>query len=147
MPERGVSQKTPLVADVNRDEYVLLMHRSRLSGFVIDCHTEHLNTAAGFWGEALGMGVLTDEEPSYLQLDSAGRGLNVLVQQVSHESRMHIDIETDNVEAELVRLERLGAVRLAKVKSWWVMQAPTGQRFCVVGRSELGSAVGTNNWE
>jgi hypothetical protein len=123
------------------------MHRSRLCGFVIDCHTKHLHTAAEFWAGALGMGVRADEEPGYFQLDSAVRGLNVLVQQVSHESRVHIDIETDNLDAEVARLERLGAVRVSKTRHWWVMQAPTGQRFCVVGRSALTAAVDTNEWE
>src|SRR3546814_7286870 len=54
----------------------------------------------------------------------------VLVQQVEHESRVHLDIETDDVEAAVKRLEALGAKRVAQVKRWWVMEAPSGQRFC-----------------
>jgi hypothetical protein len=30
------------------------------------------------------------------------------------------------------RLEKLGAKRIEMVRTWWVMEAPTGQRFCVV---------------
>ena len=45
---------------------------------------------------------------------------------------MHLDIETDDVDAEADRLEKLGARKIAFVKRWWVMEAPTGQRFCVV---------------
>jgi uncharacterized protein len=56
----------------------------------------------------------------------------VLVQSVSHPSRVHIDIETDDQLAEVARLEKLGARRVQHVKRWWVMEAPTGQRFCVV---------------
>ena len=45
---------------------------------------------------------------------------------------MHLDIETDDIEAEVRRLQLLGAVLVERVKSWCVMEAPTGQRFCVV---------------
>ena len=51
---------------------------------------------------------------------------------------MHLDIETDNIEAEVERLEKLGAKRVVKIHSWWVMEAPTGQRFCVVQHQALG---------
>jgi glyoxalase superfamily protein len=60
------------------------------------------------------------------------QGLHVEVQAVTHPSRVHLDIETDDIEAEVRRLETLGAKRVAQVGSWWVMEAPTGQRFCVV---------------
>ena len=70
----------------------------------------------------------------YMQLvDPTGR-LNVEVQTVAHPSRVHLDIETDDIEAEVRRLEQLGAVRVAQIASWWVMEAPTGHRFCVVGK-------------
>jgi hypothetical protein len=45
---------------------------------------------------------------------------------------VHLDIESDDVEAEVRRLESLGARRVEQVQTWWVMEAPTGQRFCVV---------------
>lgn len=56
----------------------------------------------------------------------------VVVQKVTHESRVHLDVETDDIEAEVARLEKLGAKRVGDVKRWVVMEAPTGQRFCVV---------------
>ena len=46
--------------------------------------------------------------------------------------RVHLDIKSDDVESEVTRLERLGAKRVRRVKSWWVMEAPSGHRFCVV---------------
>jgi hypothetical protein len=58
--------------------------------------------------------------------------LHIEVQKVSHPSRVHLDIEADDVDAEAERLEKLGAKKIAFVKRWWVMEAPTGQRFCVV---------------
>src|SRR5688500_13042882 len=56
-----------------------------------------------------------------------------MVQRVEpgHEG-VHFDIETDNVEAELARLEKLGAKRVRQVKNWWVMEDPGGHRFCIV---------------
>jgi hypothetical protein len=111
------------------------MHRSKLAGFIIDCRTDDLDGAARFWGEALGreIKVLGAGEESYRRL--ADDQLQIEVQRVSHESRVHLDIETDDIEAEVVRLERLGARRLQRVKSWWVLEAPTGQRFCVVAKT------------
>jgi hypothetical protein len=69
------------------------------------------------------------------------------VQRVEHESRVHLDIESDDLDAEVARLEALGAKRLAFVRGrWWVLEAPTGQRFCVVHkqRDEFGPHL--NEW-
>lgn len=111
------------------------MHRSRLAQVVIDCETTDPDWAAQFWGQALGcrvvpLGNASDE--MYRRLVVHADQPCVLVQAVPHPSRVHLDIETDDVEAEVVRLEQLGAVRIAQVKRWWVMAAPTGQRFCVL---------------
>ncbi len=112
------------------------MHKSKLGGFIIDCRTDDLAAAADFWSEALGMSVReppdSAESDTYRWLKDGQHGLDVEVQQVDHPSRVHLDIETDDVEAEVRRLERLGAKRVQAVKTWWVMEAPTGQRFCVV---------------
>lgn len=61
--------------------------------------------------------------------------LSIEVQKVDHPSRVHLDIEADDIEAEVRRLEALGAKRVAQIKTWWVMEAPTGQRFCVIRAS------------
>jgi predicted enzyme related to lactoylglutathione lyase len=111
------------------------MHQSRLATIVIDCQTENLEAAAAFWSKALGWvaAQLPDPENSnYRQLATPPGEVTVLVQSVSHSSRVHIDIETNDIEAEVLRLESLGARRVAQIKRWWVMEAPTGQRFCVV---------------
>ena len=65
----------------------------------------------------------------------------IVIQQVDHQSRVHLDIETDDIDAEVARLEALGAKRVAQVKTWWVMEAPTGQRFCVVRPQNEGFAA------
>jgi predicted enzyme related to lactoylglutathione lyase len=110
------------------------LHKSKLAGFIIDCQTAELQAAAAFWGAALGMQARQlppAEAPKYVELLDP-QGLHVEVQSVTHPSRVHLDIETDDIEAEVRRLETLGAKRVSQISSWWVMEAPTGQRFCVV---------------
>ena len=114
------------------------MHKSKLCGFIIDCQTDDVNSAANFWGGALGMMVKklpAEEGENYVRLLGPTEHLHIEVQKVSHESRVHLDIETDNIEAEVARLEKLGAKRVKQIRTWWVMEAPTGQRFCVVKQS------------
>lgn len=124
------------------------MHKSRLAGFIIDCKTDDLESAAAFWGGALGMDVraLPGEE-KYLRLVDPKDQLHIEVQSVSHPSRVHLDIETDDVEAEVQRLERLGAKRVQKISTWWVLEAPTGQRFCVVRAKATSFAAEARTWE
>jgi hypothetical protein len=124
------------------------MHRSRLCGFIIDCETPDLKQAAGFWSAALGLDEAGPDGPGYVQLDGSPLGLTIEVQQVTHPSRVHLDIESDDVEAEVARLERLGARRVQQVKTWWVMEAPTGQRFCVVrAKTDLAQRPGARAWD
>ena len=88
------------------------MHKSKLSGFIIDCRTGDLPAAAGFWSAALGMPVRElpgAEGDLYRRLEDTHHGLDIEVQRVEHESRVHLDIETDDIEAEVRRLEKLGA--------------------------------------
>jgi predicted thioesterase/predicted enzyme related to lactoylglutathione lyase len=125
------------------------MHRSRLAGFIIDCRTEDLHAAVDFWSRALGMPPKRQQDadqPNYVTLEAGGRDLYMEVQKVDHDSRVHLDIEATDIEAEVARLERLGARRIANIRTWVVMEAPTGQRFCVVrGNRERVEALG-NRW-
>ena len=121
------------------------MHKSKLGGFIIDCRTDDLPRAADFWSGALGMPAAS-VGGAYRKLHDAHRGLNIEVQQVDHPSRVHLDIETDDIEAEVERLETLGAKRLQRVHSWWVMEAPTGQRFCVVQAMSPKFAQQATEW-
>jgi hypothetical protein len=124
------------------------MHKSRLAGFIIDCKTDDLASAATFWGGALGMDVRSlPGEENYLRLVDPKDRLHIEVQSVSHASRVHLDIETDDIEAEVQRLERLGAKRVQKINTWWVMEAPTGQRFCVVRAKAASFASEARAWE
>ena len=125
------------------------MHKSKLGGFIIDCQTDDLSQAADFWSRALGMPLRelpAEEAALYKGLNDTVHGLDVEVQKVSHPSRVHLDIETDDIEAEVHRLEKLGAKRLQAVQGWWVMEAPTGQRFCVVRAGSKAFAERATVW-
>jgi len=110
------------------------MHRSRLAGFIIDCQGTEPDEAARFWSRALGFPARPADpgDDIYLRLDTGSRGPSIEVQKVDHPSRVHLDIEADDIESEVARLEALGARRIRAIRGWWVMEAPTGQRFCVI---------------
>ena len=125
------------------------MHRSQLAGFIIDCQSDDLTSAAQFWSGALGIALRTTQtelDAGYALLQTAPEDLHIEVQSVTHESRVHLDIETDDIEAEAKRLEALGAKRVKKVRTWWVMEAPTGQRFCVVRAQRANFSSTANVW-
>ena len=112
-----------------------MTHRSRLAQIILDCHTNDLDGATAFWSAALGRRTrpLTDpQDERYRALNTRPYELNILLQRVGHPSRVHLDIESDDVDAEVARLEALGAKRVAQVRTWWIMEAPTGHAFCIL---------------
>jgi predicted enzyme related to lactoylglutathione lyase len=126
------------------------MHHSRLSTLVIDCQTGDLSDAVEFWSLALGKNVESydeDGDGKYARLHTEVDEPIILLQKVTHDSRVHLDIETDDIEAEADRLERLGAKRVNKVQDrWWVMEAPSGHRFCVVRQQRKPFGPHLNTW-
>lgn len=126
------------------------MHKSRFSTIVIDCDVDNLDTATEFWSRAFGKRVESADEDGdgkYAKLETADDEPIILLQKVSHASRVHLDIESDDIEAEVKRLEALGAKRVEFVKRWWVMEAPTGHRFCVVRPQRKTFGPHTNEWD
>src|ERR1041384_3146384 len=124
------------------------MHRSRLAGFIIGCEGVDPDRAAVFWSHALGMDSSGVDGENYVRLDASARDLVVEVQRVSPPSRVHLDIETDDIDAEVKRLEQLGARRIEKIRTWWVMEAPTGQRFCVIrATSDRATRADARQWK
>ena len=127
-----------------------MAHRSRLAGFIIDCNVDDLDAAATFWSGAIGAPVADrdagDGDAEYQMFGNTPGDLHVEVQKVDHASRVHLDIEADDIDAEASRLEALGARKVAFVKRWWVMEAPTGQRFCVVKMHHPERGAPPNEW-
>jgi catechol 2,3-dioxygenase-like lactoylglutathione lyase family enzyme len=117
---------------------------------LIDCNTADVDAAARFWGETLGRPVDLDHPGSRGNYRMLGTPLDepiVEIQRVDHESRVHIDIETDDIPAEVERLGNLGATVVSRLERWVVMQAPTGQRFCVVRVQRPGFPKNANRWD
>ena len=106
-----------------------MTHKSRICAVFFDTENEY-DASANFWSAALGREKHTEEDDKYTTLKGH---LEVLIQHVGpgHQG-MHIDIETDDVDAEVARLEALGAKKKYNIKDWWVMQAPGGHAFCIV---------------
>jgi len=126
------------------------MHHSRLCALLIDCNVPDIDQAASFWAEALGRPVDHDHpgtRGNYRMLETPPDEPIVQIQRVNHESRVHIDIETDDIEAEVRRLEKLGASIVSGLERWVVMQAPSGQRFCVVRVQRPGFPKNANRWD
>jgi len=126
------------------------MHHSCLCAVLIDCNVSDVDEAARFWAEALGRPLDTKHPSSrgnYRMLVTPAGEPIVEVQRVDHESRVHIDIESDDIPAEVARLEKLGAKTVARVNTWVVMEAPSGQRFCVVRVQRPDFAKHANRWD
>ena len=126
------------------------MHRSRINGILIDCNVEDIRGAAEFWAGALGRPIDPGHpgtRGNYRMLATPEGEISVQIQRVEHESRVHLDIETDDIPAEVARLEKLGAKVDTRKERWVVMQAPTGQRFCVVRVQRAGWPEGANEWD
>jgi predicted enzyme related to lactoylglutathione lyase len=117
------------------------MHRSRVCHFVID--VADLDQGVSFWTAALD--AVNDPLPEnsshvYRHLRLPDSDIRILLQKTSDEKvskeRMHLDVETDNVEAEVKRLEALGATRWDHQQErgfdFWVMRDPWGNEFCVL---------------
>jgi predicted enzyme related to lactoylglutathione lyase len=116
-------------------------HRSRVCHFVID--VDDLDRGIEFWSAALD----ATEEPLseqsrhiYRRLRLPDSDIRVLLQRTTDKKvskeRMHIDLETDDVEAEVKRLEALGATRWdhqqERGHDFWVLRDPLGNEFCVL---------------
>ena len=110
------------------------MHRSRVYALLIDTPGPEAAAAAAFWSAALG----TPAEPvpgeeQFTTLHEAIPGLVTAVQSIDDPNpRFHIDIETDDVEAETARLLTLGATETARWLECRVLRAPGGHLLCVL---------------
>lgn len=122
-----------------------MSHKSRVCAVLIATSAKSHEVVSRFWGGALGRELRYSSEERYASLK--GGDLDFFVQRVEpgHEG-VHFDIETDDVDAEVVRLERLGAKRVRQVKKWWVMEDPGGHRFCIVPVQSTRWPEGATEW-
>lgn len=122
-----------------------MTHRSRICTVLIDTGAPSHQPVARFWSAALGRSLDYSPQERYASLP--GAHLDFVVQRVEPgREGVHFDIETDNVDAEVARLETLGAKRVRQVKTWWVMEDPGGHRFCVVPTQSTHWPEGAVEW-
>ena len=109
------------------------MHRSRLGVVLID-HAEGHDEAVRFWTGALGREPQpSEDEPEYTSFgEVSGIGLAVQRLRAGTPSRVHLDFETDDVRAEVARLENLGATVVDDRDEHAICHDPGGVTFCVV---------------
>ena len=113
-------------------------HRSRLAILLLDLPPEHHAAGRDFWSAATGHPAEPDPtDEKWSSLGSFADGWHVEVQRTGEGTppRWHVDIESDDVEAEVSRLEALGARRLRYMEDglFWQLLDPAGLVFCVVG--------------
>jgi predicted enzyme related to lactoylglutathione lyase len=118
----------------------------RTIGLVLDCHDP--DALASFWSAALGYKHVGSAGNYAMLVAEDGDSPKLLLQKVPEaktvKNRMHLDIEIADVDAEVARLEALGARRIEAHAehgmSWVVMNDPEGNEFCVCDASGVGSA-------
>ena len=124
------------------------MHHSRFCAALIDVPADVYEKTIAFWGGALGKADAApdDDDPDYTDLGNPMPRMQFMVQRVGAPARMHLDIETDDVDAEVARLTTLGASAVERVKTWVVMRDPAGLVFCVVRPQFADFPEGANEW-
>ena len=125
------------------------MHKSRLGALVVDCQSGDLFEHARFWAQAMGVEPESRDgqmNPRYVRLQGDPTDPQLILQSVDHPSRVHFDIETDDIEAEVERLKSLGAEVVERMEKWVVMEAPSKHRFCVIGPIRADFEEHANEW-
>lgn len=113
------------------------MHRSRIGVVLIDHPASSYDAAAAFWSAARGSdrrGDASDPDDPYEALGPLGAGIRLELQRTGAgtPARVHLDIETDDVTAEIARLEAVGARVVDHHEDWAVLVDPGDLLFCVV---------------
>ncbi|MEV4621100.1 VOC family protein [Asanoa sp. NPDC049573] len=110
-----------------------MTHRSRLSTILIDVPTSEAPVAAAFWSKALGVpATKVSGEEQFIALPRALPDVVLSLQAVDDQARYHLDVETDDVDAETARLVALGAVEIGRWLECRTLRAPGGHLICVI---------------
>lgn len=109
------------------------MHRSTLGAFSIDVPSADVDGSTAFWSAALSRRSRAGtEHPEYRVLEGRVSGLEGFIQDVgTTPARVHLDVHTDDVAAEVARLTSLGATEVGRHGVWVVLADPVGMEFCV----------------
>jgi hypothetical protein len=109
------------------------MHRSRVYALILDVPRDQVPEAVDFWSAAFGADPRhRPTEPQFTSLPGVVPDLVTAIQSVDDAPRYHIDIETDDVRAEVDRLRGLGATEVSQWQECHVLRAPSGHLLCVL---------------
>jgi hypothetical protein len=108
------------------------MHRSRIGVILID-HSARHDEARAFWARATAATPDYSDGPDFTVLGRAGT-LELAMQRTGEGTpgRVHLDIETDDVAAEVARVVGLGARVVEEKDEHVILEDPAGLVFCVV---------------
>lgn len=111
-----------------------MTHYSRIDKIVIDVPAFAHDRELAFWRNATGGETgHSGRYPEFHWARLPGQAIAMLIQRLDEgPGRVHLDIHTDDLDAEVARLEALGAERVRQVHNWWIMRDPAGLLFCVV---------------
>jgi hypothetical protein len=124
-----------------------MTHYSRLSKVVVDVAPEAHEAEVEFWRAATAAPLERFEKHPEYHGASIDEHTGLLIQRLdSGESRVHLDIHTSDLEAEVKRLESLGAQRVQQAHAWWIMRDPAGLLFCVIPDKRLDDSNATR-WD
>jgi len=109
------------------------MHRSRIGLLLVDHPASDWDAGLAFWAGVQGVAPSGDQD-TYRSLGTVG-GVALESQRTGDgtPARLHLDIETDDVPAEIERVVALGARVVTPHDGWAVLEDPGGLLFCVVG--------------
>jgi heat shock protein HspQ len=110
------------------------MHRILLRTVVIDVPSDANDATREFWPTALRADTRRAKiHPEYHVLENSAAAGPVMVQDIgSTPARVHLDIESSDIDAEVARLVAAGAVEVERHADWVVLRDPAGLLFCVV---------------
>ena len=111
-----------------------MTHYSRLSTIAIDVPPAGHDRELAFWGAAADQQLTRGcRYPGYHGAALHGQDFGLLSQRPGHgPGRVHPDVRTGDLAAEMARLEGPGAGRVQRVRSWWILRDPAGLPSCVV---------------
>lgn len=110
------------------------MHRIMLREVIIDVPARDFDAVTSFWSGALAATPHPIPDEPFVGLRGAAALPHVATQDIGDDPfpRFHLDIETDDLDAEIARLEGLGATVRTRHDDYAVMADPVGLLFCLL---------------
>jgi hypothetical protein len=113
-------------------------HRSRLVQICLDSPPDLHEAEVAFWQAATDWRWSPSQNPPFAGKLYGHTNVQFLLQELGPDdgatcTRAHIDLGTDDLEAEAARLVALGAVRRWDGSGWISLADPNGMLFCTTG--------------